>query len=251
MDMDKVVVRFLEKRELKKPVMIVGLPGVGSIALLAAEHMISELKAKKFVEVYSEHLPARVFVDGDGIIRMVDNEFYYIKKGGYDLVVLTGDSQAQTQEGQYTMAEKIIEIAKSMGVKRIITLGGYAVARLVEEPRIIGAGTSRKIVKEFRKYGVTFGEGEPGGGIVGASGLLLALGKLKGIEGMCLMGETNGYIPDPFAAKKILQILSNMFSLQMDYSALDEKAKQIESFTEQLKATSHRAKSDDTLRYIG
>jgi Uncharacterized protein (ATP-grasp superfamily) len=149
------------------------------------------------------------------------------------------------------MAEKIIEIARSMGVKRIITLGGYAVARLIEEPRIIGAGTSRKIVNEFRKYEVTFGEGEPGGGIVGASGLLLAIGKLKGIEGMCLMGETNGYIPDPFAAKKILQVLSNMFSLQMDYSALDEKAKQIESFTEQLKATSHRAKSDDTLRYIG
>ena len=249
--MDKVVVRFLEKRELKEPVLVVGLPGVGSIALLAAEHMISELKAKKFVEIYSEYLPARVFVDGDGLIRMVENEFYYIKKRGSDIIILTGDSQAQTQEGQYTIAEKIVEIAKMMGVKKIITLGGYAVARLVEEPRIVGAGTSKKIVKEFKKYGVAFGEGEPGGGIVGASGLLLAVGKLNGIDGVCLMGETSGYIPDPFAAKKILQILGDMFGLKMDYSALDAKAKQIESFTEQLKNSTQRAKSDETLRYIG
>jgi hypothetical protein len=41
------------------------------------------------------------------------------------------------------------------------------------------------------------GENEPGGGIVGASGLLLGLGEMRGIKGVCLMGETPGYLVDP------------------------------------------------------
>ena len=46
----------------------------------------------------------------------------------------------------------------------------------------------------MKKYGAIFKKNEPGGGIVGASGLLLGLGKLRGFQGACLMGETPGYL---------------------------------------------------------
>ena len=43
------------------------------------------------------------------------------------------------------------------------------------------------VVASFKSAGVEFIECEPGAGIVGASGLLLGLGKLQGIQGGCLI----------------------------------------------------------------
>jgi len=51
------LVRLKENFELKKPIMVVGLPGVGLVGKLVAEHLIDELKAEKVMEVYSPHFP--------------------------------------------------------------------------------------------------------------------------------------------------------------------------------------------------
>jgi len=122
---------------------------------------------------------------------------------------------------------------------------------MVEDPRVIGAATSQELINEYGRYDVYFGKGEPGGGIVGASGLLLGIGKLNEVDGICLMGETSGYIPDPIAAKKVLQVISEALSLDIKYFALDEKAKQIELIEGQLRENMQKIDSDETLRYIG
>jgi len=75
------------------------------------------------------HLPARVFVDDNGFVKLINNEIYCYEKEGFGVLILTGTSQAQSQEGQYIMAQSIIEKAKEMGVKQIITMGGYAVSK--------------------------------------------------------------------------------------------------------------------------
>ena len=62
-------------------------------------------------------------------------------------------------------------------------------------------------MKELKGYGVEFKPNEPGGGIVGASGLLLGLGELRGIDAACLMGVTSGYLVDPKSAQAVLKVL--------------------------------------------
>ncbi len=249
--MDEVAFRFFQEKHFEEAALVVGLPGIGSVALLAADQLISELKAEKLADVYSVHLPARVFVDNDGIAGLINNELYCYEQEGSAILILTGASQAQSQEGQWIMVQRIIEEVKKMGVNFIITMGGYAVSRLVDNPRVLGAATTKSLIKKYEKYDVLFGHGEPGGGIVGASGLFLGLGKLEGIEGICLMGETSGYMPDPVAAKKVLQVISKALELNINYSELDEKAKQIELIEEQLKESVQKSESDEALRYIG
>jgi len=48
--MDDVEVRILEKPKLRDTILIEGLPGIGLVGKLAADHMLDELKAKKFAE---------------------------------------------------------------------------------------------------------------------------------------------------------------------------------------------------------
>jgi len=110
--MDYVTVEHIEKiPKLKNPIFIEGLPGIGNVGKLAVEHLIDSIKACKFAEVYSKDFPPQVFINPNGTIELVKNEFYYWKakkKDQRDLVLLTGDYQGLSSHGQYELVEKIL-----------------------------------------------------------------------------------------------------------------------------------------------
>jgi len=252
----EVEIIYEEKPTLKDPILIEGLPGVGNVGKLAAEHLLEEVGAKRFAVMFSKYFPPQVLVEDDGTIKLVRNELYYYKRDGGkgpDLILLVGDYQGLTPEGQYELASAIIDMCVDMKVQRIYTLGGFGVGKMVEEPRVLGAATTVELVEEMKASDVIFSRGEPGSGIVGASGLLLGLGHNKGIGAVCLMGETSGYFIDPSAARKLLLVLSNLLELKVDLSKLEEKADQIERITTKLKDIEKLEKEGqfEDLSYIG
>jgi uncharacterized protein (TIGR00162 family) len=254
--MDYVTVKYVAKKpKLKTPMLIEGLPGIGNVGKLAVEHLIDHIKAVKFAELYSKDFPPQVFINTDGTIELVNNEFYYWKakkKNQRDLVLLTGDYQGLSSHGQYELVETILDIAEDLGVKEMFTLGGYGLGHEIQDPKVLCATTNRHLVKIMKKHGAIFKKNEPGGGIVGASGLLLGLGKLRGFEGTCLMGETPGYLVDPKSAKAVLKILTKITKIDVNLSELEKKAKEIESIARQLKEMESISKEkSDELGYIG
>jgi hypothetical protein len=254
--MDDIIVIEHQKPRLHDPIFIEGLPGVGNVGKLAAEHLVDELKATKFLTMQSKYLPPQVLVGDDGILRLVNNEMYYYKpkgKGASDIVFLTGDYQGITPEGQYELSYRALQLLEKHRIKRIYTLGGYGVGRIIEKPRVLGASTVPELIEEMKKHGVVFSKGEPGSGIIGASGLLLGLAGLWKIPGVCLMGETSGYFVDPKSARMVLEVLVSILGLKIGYSALEQKAQQIERLTTQFKEA-EKAIADsraEDLRYIG
>ena len=255
--MDYVTVEHVAKvPKLKDPILIEGLPGIGNVGKLAVEHLIDSIDASKFAEIYSKDFPPQVFINPDGTIELVKNEFYYWKakkKDQRDLILLTGDYQGLSSQGQYELVEKILDIVEELGVKEMFTLGGYGLGQDIERPKVLCATTDVHLVKKMKKYGAVFKKNEPGGGIVGASGLILGLGKLRGLEGTCFMGETPGYLVDPKSAKAVLKILMKITNIDVNLSALEKKAKEIEQIAHQLRemeGLSGGEKSEE-LRYIG
>ena len=108
------------------------------------------------------------------------------------------------------------------------------------------------MVERLRKAGVEFIEGEPGAGIVGASGLLLGLGKLRGIEGGCLMGETSGYMVDPRSAQALLVTLQKLLKIKIDLSELEKRAEQVDEITTQLREMESESPDEkQDFNYIG
>ncbi|MGB2728115.1 MAG: proteasome assembly chaperone family protein [Halobacteriota archaeon] len=233
--MEEIEVHELKKVKLKKPVMIEGLPGVGNVGTLVAEHIIQELNAEKIFEMYSWHFPPQVLVNNDGTVRLCKNEMYAWKSKKQDLLILSGDQQSVTNEGHYFIAERILDIAQQYDVSRIYTLGGYGIGQLVERQKVLGAANDAALVEEMKKYGVEFREEEPGGSIVGASGLLLGLGRLRGIPAVCLLGLTSGYLVDPKSAQAVLKVLCQALNLEIDMQALEERAEEMERVVERLK----------------
>jgi len=255
----KVDVRYLKNPEdvgLENPILIEGLPGIGHVGKLVADHLVNELKAEKVVEIYSHYFPPQVMVLEDGTVRMPVNEVYAWKSNGdsSDLLILVGDFQSISNEGHFELVNAYIDIAKRFGARRIYTLGGYGIGKLVEEPYVIGAANSKEVVEELKNFGIKFEPGEPGGGIIGASGLLLGVSKLEGIDAACLMGVTSGYMVDPKSAKVVLDVLSKMLNLEVSVEALEERAKEMEKIIAQIKEMQEMAvqqwKSDEDLRYF-
>jgi uncharacterized protein (TIGR00162 family) len=233
--MNEIEIHELKKVKLKKPVMIEGLPGVGNVGKLVAEHMIHELNAEKILEILSWHFPPQVLVDSDGTVRLSKNELYACKSKEQDLLILSGDQQSVTNEGHYLVAEAILDIAEQYEVSRIYTLGGYGIGQLVEKQAVLGAANEPELVSEMKQYGVEFREEEPGGSIVGASGLLLGLGKLRDIPAVCLLGLTSGYLVDPKSAQAVLAVLCRALNLKLDMQALKDRAEEMEKVVERLK----------------
>lgn len=252
--MDDIIVVFKERPKLREPILIEGLPGVGNVGKLAAEHLVDQLKAVKFAEIYSKYFPPQVLVSDSGTIRLVSNELYYVSRPevANDLVIMVGDYQGLTPDGQYELADRTLQVAKELGVKRIYTLGGYGLGKMIEKPRVLGAATDAELVEEMKAQGVTFSKGEPGSGIVGASGLLLGLGNLYGMRSVCLMGETSGYFVDPKGAQAVLEVLAKILIVTIDFAELEAKAEQIDLITSKLKETEQPAEPKrEDLGYIG
>jgi len=232
--MRKTIIIEKEKVELKNPVLIEGLPGLGMVGRITVKYLIKQLKAKKFAELYSPHFAYYVLVSDDGSINLLKNEFYYWcnDAGENDLILLTGDSQAQTVEGQYEVADAILEFAKNKNVKLVITVGGYR-KDVSGVPQVLASATSPEILKKALEAGSI--SSPPGSPIIGAAGLILGLAKFRDIEGVCLLGETPGHIPDPRPAKSILMVIMRMLNLELDLTDLDKEIQRIAQIEEQIR----------------
>lgn len=250
---EDISVNFLESfkdRKLVSPILIEGLPGIGQVGKLVAEHMIHMLGAEKIAEIHSIYFPPHVIIDKNGVTKLIKNELYLYHTEECDLVFLVGDYQSTSNEGHYILADQYLDIATELGIKRIFTLGGFGVGHLVEEPQVLGAVNRLDLRSEIEAAGVVFERDEPGGGIVGTAGLLLGLGALRGIDGICLMGETSGYLVDPRSATSVLSVLSTLLKLPVDPTQLNNRAAEMERVIEGL-IEGERLQHDEELNYIG
>jgi uncharacterized protein (TIGR00162 family) len=219
-------VRYHSEPSVTKPVMICGLPGIGSVAWLAVSHLEKELKAELFAEVFSPMFSPKVWLTDEGVVRLMKGEFHFWKNvsTGTDLLLFSANEQPYSPEGQYELADLVLNLAQKYNVRRVITMGGMATDRFTEQPKVYVGGTDIDLVKELEGLGAVK---LAGGAITGTNGLIFGLAKPRKLPAICLLAETPGYLSlDANAAKAALQLSSKLLNIQLDYSALERQAKE-------------------------
>ncbi|MCP8318255.1 MAG: proteasome assembly chaperone family protein [Candidatus Methylarchaceae archaeon HK01B] len=228
--------RLYKEPQLKDPYMITGLPGIGYIAKLSVEYLIKELKAELFGELYSSSFPSYVLIRKDGTVELLKNEFYYWKddKSKNDLILFTGNTQAISSEGQYEVANEVLNRAEKFKVEKLFALAAYVIDKPVKKPKVYGAVTEQELLEEVKKYKVS---PMNVGSITGTNGLLFGLAKLRDIQSICLLSETPGYrtssghfLADVRSAQSLLEVLSKMLDIEIDMRPLEKEAKVAEEF---------------------
>lgn len=253
--MSRVTIRETTAPALDNPLFIEGLPGVGNVGKLAADHLVDALGATKWCTIHCTDLPPQVMVQSDGTVRRVGAALWTAEpKNGRPLIVMTGDFQPLSAEGQHDLVEAVLDKIQAAGCKELYTLGGYGLGSSIDESDVLGAATDVATVKRLKKMGVRFEEDEPGGGIIGASGLFLGIAQERGLKGACLMGETSGFMVDPKAARAVLGIVAKLADLgDLDMESLDEKAAEMDKIRGQVADADMKASMPrgDDLHYFG
>lgn len=226
----------------KDPVVICGLPGSGYVGKLAVEHLIRVFNAKRFTEFKSPSFPPQANVGDDGRVHPMRGEFYFAETGqGKDLLIFTADAQPTTSLGEYELSDILVRDGKQLGASLVVALAAYITGNFSEDQRVYGTSTSAGLGQKLSENGVRLMKG---GTITGMNGLVLGMAGINGMQGICLLGETSGYMVDPAASEHVLDALSKILDLKIDLSSLKERAVEAKELMEQIQRMAASGQQD-------
>ncbi len=228
-----VEIKNLKEFAPSQLILICGLPGTAYIGKLAVDYLIQQLKAEMIGEVYSKYFPPFVVIKEDGLVELLRNELYQFKdESGRTIVFLAGNSQAYSPEGQYEIAEAVLEWAINHNLQRVYSVAAYVTERPFEAPNVYCTTTTLALLEEAKVNGAQLLDN---GIIGGENGIITGLAKKKNVEGVCLLAETHGYqtstgeyVIDPRAAKAALKVLTSMLTLKVDMEPMEKQVVQMD-----------------------
>jgi hypothetical protein len=202
--MDKPYLRQISNPTLKKPIFVQGLPGFGNVGKIAAHLLVKFCGAKPLAELYSPSFPDYVTANSKGICRLPRYEFYAASTERNDFIIMSGDTQPSFDDvvSHYKLCDEVLDFVEKQNCSFIVTLGGVPITE--EKKQVYVAATSPRLALEFMEKGaVIYSKGK----IVGATGLMLALAKERNMEGISLLGPTNGFQADRGAGFAVFKFL--------------------------------------------
>jgi len=231
-------VRFYRESELVNPCLVTAWPGVGNVALIAATYLKEKLEAMELGEIEASGFfnPGGVFIK-DNLVEAPQfpaGKFYCWDSGGAgkDLIIFLGE--AQPTHGSYEYAGIVLDAAQKLGVKRVYTIAAALTEHNPAHPRVLGAAGSPELLDELKNYDVVLAGDFY---IAGLNGLLLGVAKERGMEGICLLGETVKYaakMANPRASQAVLGVLTRLLGVEIDMAELNEFAENAERQIKQI-----------------
>lgn len=232
----------IQKESLKNPIVLIGWPGIALVAKLAITSIKDSLKAEEFMTIQCFDFPAKSVVEKGSLEIPTAKVFYKPadKEDGNDFFILSADYQPQSSEGVFEFSKFFCEEMHNItggNIKMYISTGAMISDLVHDKPLVYICGTNQELVQSFLKYENT--KLYENGFISGANGILPAwAGAHNFAPGICVLAET---LPlpmmtlDPRSSKALVALLKDYFSLDMDFSKLDEKIKEMESVFESFK----------------
>lgn len=225
-------------------ILVAAWPGMGNVGVIAAAYLVQRANIPLLGELPSslDILPTggigwrfepQAVEIRQGVIqipRMPRNLLYYAPEGHplhNRLTVFI--AEAQPTFGGPALAQALLDKAKQLGCTRVLTLAAMASQiHPMSEPRVHGAVTSVDLVGELERVDA---RPIPAGQIGGLNGVLLGAAALRGWPGLCLMGEIPFFapgVPNPKAARAVLETFSTMTGLPIQVDELTEQARAID-----------------------
>ncbi|MBW2969896.1 PAC2 family protein [Candidatus Woesearchaeota archaeon] len=233
-----------ELKKIKATTVLEGFPGFGLVSTITTGFLIDHLKCEQIGKYWFEQGQPTIAIHNCSLIDPIG--IYYNKK--YDLVIVHSIAPATGME--WKAAELVLNIAKTVGAKEIITIEGVG-SQESNETRGFFYTSNPQHKKKFEKMGIDcLGEGI----IVGVTSALLMKAPQKGMDVCSLFSETHSNLPDSKAAAKIIELLDKYLGLKVDYQPLLKQAAEFEKKLRTLIEQSQKAKEikeKKDITYVG
>ena len=217
-DNEYVNIVIEEEVSSKNPVILEGFPGIGLVGNIVATQIASELKMNQIGTIESRLFPP-ITVLFDGLTH-APVRIYEDPKNNF--IVVLSDVLIHPMIA-YDIGKAVVGWAQSLNAKLNIPIAGIATMR--EQRTVYAAATSAeqlRLVKDKTETLVT-------GSISGIAGSIMNESHINKLPAVCLLGETQGPTPDPRAAARVIDVVSNVLNLTISTQKLVEEADQIET----------------------
>ncbi len=207
----------------KGAVILEGFPGFGFVSNIAVEFLIEHLNAVQIGEFEYDELPATVAIHEKKLINPM--AVFHIPK--HNLIVL--HTLLNVKGHEWKISECILQMAKDLDTKEIISLEG--VASEEETPQAYYFGNSK-----FEQAGAKPVEECV---VLGVSAALM----LRHPHVSCLFVNAHSNLPDSGAAAKLIEVLNKYFGMNLDTKPL---LKQAEAFERKIHRILHESEKTQT-----
>jgi len=244
-------VRIFRNPKLTEPRMIAGLPGMGLVAKQTVDYFIEQTKAEVFGDVQVPYFLPNMAIFNKGVLIPIKSDhtpfkFYFSKE--HNLIIFRGDTQFGNPINDHNLADKITDMAKDIGVKRIYLALSNVVTQYSEEPKVYGIATTPELLEELRSSGVEIAE--EGTRVNGTNGLILDYAFHKEIEGAGILCDTAfPEILDLKASLAGVKKISELLDIKLDLSKMEEETGKFEESYRYYQDS--QKKDEPDLDYIG
>ena len=226
--------------ELDSPTLIEGLPGVGLVGKIVADHLVRTFEMEYYAGVHCEGVPQAAVYQGESSALRPPVRLHADTER--NLLVLQSD----------------VPISPSSATGFATCITGWLDENDVMPLYLSGLPKDDpEDVPEL--YGVYTGDAEhvldeagivppvEGGLVSGPTGALLYHAGLSGLDSVGLIAETNPQFPDPEAARTMIRNgIEPITGIDIDTDALVEQAEQIQNAREQLAQRMQQAEDNES-----
>jgi len=205
---------------LDSPTLVEGLPGVGLVGKIAADHLIDAYDMDYYAAVHCDGLPEiAVYADDDPEVRPPVRLYADEDR---NLLVLQSDAPI-SPSGATDFAGCIVGWFEENDVTPIYLSGRPAEKDGVPEVYGVSTGDGAAMLKE-----ASVDPPSENGAITGPTGALVHESQRVGLTSIGLIVEADQQFPDPEAARALLQTaISPLADFEVDTEALVEQAEEI------------------------
>ena len=225
---------------LTEPTLVEGLPGVGLVGKIAADHLVSTFEMDHYANVYCEGIPKAVTYHEDNN-QLVTPVRLYVNTDR-DLLALQSDIPISPQAA-ITFADCVSEWFDSESILPVY-LSGIPREKGSEPADVYGIGINRGI---DRLDSLEIPSPNERGLVSGPTGALLAHALEHDQSAIGLVVESDPRFPDPEAASQLLkQGIEPLANISVSTDHLVDRAEEIRKAREQLAQQMQQADEEST-----
>ena len=213
-------VRIIEREKIPTDAtLIFAFPDVGLVGVIAASHLIDELRMTEVAYLDSKLLPP-VIVLHEGLPHFSVRIF-----AGQGTLLAVSEVPIPS-DVIYPIVDALVSWGKSRKVKMMISLSGIPIEdrQDVTELKSFAAASNADVLKVAREKGI---EILTEGYMVGPQAVVLQRAVESGSPALTLLAQCFFNYPDPEAAAELLKSLSKITGLKVNVAKLLEKGEEI------------------------
>ena len=178
------------------------VPGVGNVGKLVVDALVEKHPSRTIGWILHPDFPPHATLSKEGLMappRLDINSV--ILPNGKTVITIGGDLQPMTANGQFEVANSILELAKKYNTPQLLVLAGLASGAEDRNIHVICADS--KIKKSLERNDIVVSNKQPTSGMIGIAGLLISLSPLHDVPAIGLIAETIGASADVLAADRL------------------------------------------------